>query len=92
MGKRWFGFAHPEHVVLFNFDSMRKLLEKSGFRGIEIRADSPRPFPLSFAFSRAGDYFQWAAWILKPLAKVVDRFRIINPINPWDDMIVFATK
>ena len=92
MGKRWFGFAHPEHVVLFNFESMRTLLEKSGFRGIEIRADSPRPFPLSFAFSRAGDYFPWLAWIFKPRGKLLDSFNILNPINPWDDMIVFATK
>jgi hypothetical protein len=92
MGKRWFGFAHPEHVVLFDFNTMRTLLEKAGFRDIEIHADSPRPFPLSFAFTRAGDYFPWFAWILKPIGKLLDRFHIINPINPWDDMIAYARK
>ncbi len=92
MGRRWFGFAHPEHVVLLDFNSMRLLLEKAGFRDIEIRADTPRPFPLSFAFTRAGDYFLWAAWLLKPIGKLLDRFNIINPINPWDDMIAFARK
>ena len=92
MGKRWFGFAHPEHVVLLDFNSMRKLLEKTGFRDIEVHADTPRPFPLSFAFTRGADYFPWAAWILKPMGKLLDHFDIKNPINPWDDMIAFARK
>ncbi len=92
MRKRWFGYRHPEHVVLLDFVTMRTLLEKSGFRDIEVRADSPRPFPLSFAFSRAGDYFPFLAWLFKPLGKLLDHFKIVNPINPWDDMIVFARK
>lgn len=92
MGRRWFGYRHPEHVVLLDFNSMRKLLETSGFTDIEILHDSPRPFPLSFAFNRAGDYFPWAAWIFKPLAVLFDHLKIVNPINPWDDMIVFARK
>lgn len=92
MGKRWFGYRHPEHVVLLDFDTMRKLLQKAGFSHIEILSDSPRPFPLSFALQRAGDYFPWAAWIVQPLGRLFDRFNIINPVNPWDDMIVFARK
>jgi SAM-dependent methyltransferase len=92
MGKRWFGFRHPEHVVLFNFNSMRILLEKAGFRDIEIRKDTPRPFPLSFAFSRGADYFPFLGFILKPIGKLLDGFKITNPINPWDDMIAFARK
>lgn len=92
MGKRWFGYRHPEHVVLLDFDTMRKLLQKAGFSHIEILSDSPRPFPLSFAFTRAGDYFPFLAWLLKPLGKLLDHFKIINPINPWDDMICFARK
>lgn len=92
MGKRWFGFTHPEHVILLDPSSMRTLLEKSGFRDIEIRSDSPRPFPLSFAFTRGADYFPWMAWLLKPIGKFLDGLHITNPINPWDDMIVFAKK
>lgn len=92
MGRRWVGFTHPEHVVLLNFSSMKFLLEKTGFREIDIRRDSPRPFPLSFAFTRAADYFPWAAWLLTPIGKLLDRFNILNPINPWDDMIVYARK
>ena len=92
MGRKWFGFAHPEHVVLFDHDTMRQLLEKAGFRDIEVRADSPRPFPLSFAFTRGSDYFPWLAWLLRPMGKMFDRFDIKNPINPWDDMIAFGRK
>ncbi len=90
MGRRWFGFAHPEHVVLLSSESMRRLLEISGFRDIEIRRDTPRPFPLSFVFTRGADYFPSLGWILKPIGKLLDRFNIKNPVNPWDDMIVFA--
>lgn len=92
MGKRWVGFTHPEHVVLLNFNSMRVLLEKAGFKHIEIRRDSPRPFPLSFAFKRAGDYFPSLKFLLLPLGKLFDHFQIKNLINPWDDMIVYAKK
>ncbi len=92
MGRRWFGFAHPEHVVLLDHTSMRTLLTRSGFRDIEIRRDSARPFPLSFAFKRAADYFPFLAWFLVPLGNLLDRFKIKNPLNPWDDMIVYARK
>ena len=92
MGKRWFGFKHPEHVVLFDFLTMKTLLAKAGYKDIEIHADSPRPFPLSFAFTRGADYFPWAAWVLKPMGKLLDHFDIKNPVNPWDDMIAFARK
>ncbi len=92
MGKRWFGFAHPEHVVLLDFNSMRTLLEKAGFHDIQILADTPRPFPLSFAFTRGADYFPWAAFVLKSLGKLFDHFDIKNPINPWDDMIAYGRK
>lgn len=92
MGKRWFGFTHPEHVILLDKISMKVLLEKSGFRDIEIHSDIARPFPLSFAITRAADYFPWAAFILKPAGKMLEYFKVINPINPWNDMIAFAKK
>lgn len=92
MGRRWFGFTHPEHVVLLDFTSMRFLLERAGFSDIKIQADSPRPFPLSFAFTRAADYFPHMGWILRRIGTLFHRFNIKNPINPWDDMIVYARK
>lgn len=92
MGRRWFGFAHPEHVVLFDFRTMKTLLEKAGFHDIDVHADSPRPFPLSFAFTRGADYFPWAAWLLKPIGRLLDHLDMKNPINPWDDMIAYGKK
>jgi SAM-dependent methyltransferase len=92
MGRRWFGFAHPEHLVLFDFKTMKLLLEKSGFRNIQIRKDTHRPFPLSFVFTRGADYLPWAKWFLLPTGNFLDRFDIKNPINPWDDMIATARK
>jgi hypothetical protein len=71
---------------------MMFLLKKAGFKDIVVRRDDNRPFPLSFALRRAADYFPFLRWVLHPLAQVFDRFAILNPFNPWDDMIVFARK
>jgi 2-polyprenyl-3-methyl-5-hydroxy-6-metoxy-1,4-benzoquinol methylase len=92
MGKHWVGFSHPEHVALFTPESMTRLLKDAGFGDIHAKRDSPRPFPLSFAFTRAADYFPKLAWIFKPIGRLFEYFKFINPINPWDDMIVFAKK
>ena len=92
MGKWWVGYHHPEHVTFWDPGSLRELFERAGFRDIAIARDSPRPFPLSFVFTRGADYIPWAAWILKPVGKFLDRFSLKNPINPWDDLIVFARK
>ncbi len=92
MGKWWVGYHHPEHVTFWNKESLTYLLKKSGFKKITIQRDSPRPFPLSFVFTRSADYIPWAAWILRPIGKLLDTFDILNPINPWDDLIVFAQK
>lgn len=92
MGRWWVGYHHPEHVTFWSPRSLRFLMKKTGFKNITIHRDDPRPFPLSFLFTRAADYFPWAAWLLKPIGTILKKFNILNPINPWDDLIVFAKK
>ena len=92
MGKWWVGYRHPEHVTFWDPRSLRELFERAGFTDITVRRDCPRPFPISFALTRSADYFPWAAWFLRPAGKLMDRLKITNPINPWDDLIVYATK
>ena len=92
MGKWWVGYRHPEHVTFWDPRSLTYLMNKAGFDRIDIRRDCPRPFPLSFVCTRGADYFPWAAGILKPMGRFLDRCTIRNPINPWDDLIVTAKK
>jgi SAM-dependent methyltransferase len=92
MGTWWVGYHHPEHVTFWDPQSLTYLLKTSGFRNIKIQRDSPRPFPLSFVFTRGADYMPWAARILKPIGKLLDRFHLKNPINPWDDLIMYGRK
>ena len=92
MGKWWVGYKHPEHVTFWNAQSLMFLMKKAGFTDITVRHDSPRPFPLSFAFTRGADYFPSLAWGMKPIGALLDRFRILNPINPWDDLITVGRK
>jgi len=92
MGTWWVGYRHPEHVTFWDPVSIWELFRRAGFTDVHIRRDDPRPFPLSFLFTRSADYFPWAAWILRPLGKLFDKLDIINPINPWDDLIVIGRK
>ena len=92
MGKWWVGYRHPEHVTFWDAESLQELMARAGFKISTIRRDLPRPFPLSFAFTRSADYFPWAGWILKPTGRLLDHFKLINPVNPWDDLIVIAKK
>lgn len=92
MGKWWVGYHHPEHVTFWDPASLRELFERAGFKDITSRRDSPRPFPLSFVFTRGADYVPWFGPFLRPMGRFSDRFNAKNPINPWDDLIVFARK
>lgn len=99
MGRGWVGYRHPEHVTFWDRHSLTELMERSGFTDVTVRKDSPRPFPLSFLFTRGADYFPclagrqaWAGGLLRPIGKLLDRWKIKNPINPWDDVIVYAKK
>ncbi len=92
MGKHWFGYKHPEHIVLFDPDTITKLLKNVGFRDIEVNRDETRKFPLSFVFTRGADYVPWLTWLLVPTGNLVKRLHLMNPVNPWDDMIIYARK
>lgn len=92
MGKWWVGYTHPEHVVFFDPKSLIELFTRAGFTDIRVDHDTPRPFPLSFAFRRSADYFPWAGWVVKPIGNFLDRWHILNPVNPWDDLIVYGKK
>lgn len=92
MGKWWVGYRHPEHINFFDKRSLNELFHRAGFSRVTVKKDPPRPFPLSFLFTRAADYFP----LLKlPLRFIGGLFSIIplpNPINPWDDILVVAQK
>lgn len=92
MGKWWVGYHHPEHVTFWDPGSLTYLMHASGFNNVAVRHDPPRPFPLSFAFTRAADYFPFLAFFLRPMGNLLDHWKIKNPINPWDDLIVYGTK
>jgi 2-polyprenyl-3-methyl-5-hydroxy-6-metoxy-1,4-benzoquinol methylase len=92
MGKWWVGYRHSEHVTFWDPTTLRELFQRAGFKNSTIRRDSPRPFPLSFVFTRGSDYVSWASGILKPIGKYLDRLNLKNPVNPWDDLIVIGKK
>lgn len=92
MGSWWVGYRHPEHINFFNRQSLEELFHRAGFRQVEIKRDTLRSFPLSFLFTRSADYFPWAAWILKPIGSILRHVQIVNPVNPWGDIIAIGKK
>ena len=93
MGKRWFEYTNPEHVVLFSPDTIRMLLTKAGFTDITVRREKHRNFPMYSAFKRMGDF---SPKPLLPLFRlgmhVTKKLKLKNPVNPWDDMFIRARK
>lgn len=92
MGKWWLGYRHPEHLFFFDPKSVSNLLRMTGFSRVVVRADSARPFPLSFAIRRTADYFPLFKRLLEPVAGIFDKLNWKNPFNPWADMIVVGVK
>jgi hypothetical protein len=53
MGRRWPSFKVPEHVVYFDFDSLKKLLVNAGLS--EVRAlPYPHAFPMGLLAAKFG--------------------------------------
>lgn len=92
MGKYWPGYQHREHLFFYDPESLQFLFRSVGFREISIVTGDSRPFPLSFLFTRAGDYFPFFVPFFNLFARIVKPFGLKNPINPWDDILVIAQK
>lgn len=92
MGKWWVGYTHPEHLNFFDEETLKRLMHEVGFHNVFVKKDIARPFPLSFALKRAGDYFPTFRMLLEPLSMIAAHFGIRNPVNPWGCIEVIAVK
>ncbi|OGG11936.1 hypothetical protein A2Z00_03905, partial [Candidatus Gottesmanbacteria bacterium RBG_13_45_10] len=91
MKNRWFQYTNPEHVVFFGPDTMRKLLTKAGFTDITVRREKHRNIPMYTAFKRLADFSPgWLAPIFIRCMRVAKVLKLKNPVNPWDEMIIWA--
>lgn len=92
MGKYWPGYTHKEHLYFFDMDSLRQVFLRAGFSDVSVRRDQSRPFPLSFLFTRGADYVPFGKGFFRLIGTLLKPLPLINPINPWDDIIVIARK
>jgi hypothetical protein len=92
MGRRWVGYTHPEHLNFFSEETLKRLMRDAGFQNVFVKKDIARPFPLSFALRRAGDYFPALRTIFEPLSMAAAYVHVRNPINPWGCIEVVAVK
>jgi len=91
-GSRWVGYQHPEHLWFYTPETISDALSRAGFNTITVRSDFSRNYELSYAFRRLGEYFPAGKFLFYPLERITHALRLINPINPWGDMLVVARK
>ena len=90
MGKRWWSVL-PTHVQYFTRQSMTALLEREGWKVVEIRT-APKIFTVGYYLSRLGGYSKAVEKVLLGSAKAV---RLAD--RPWgpdfrDRMLVIAVR
>jgi len=95
MGKYWFGYRDKEHLFHFTKESLLLLLKKAGFTQIKIMNDSPRPYLFTYYLERF-NYYLLRSKIFSRFVIWLTKLPIINEItinlNPWGNLIAFATK
>jgi len=57
MGKRWFSYKPPEHLYYFDFQTIKKMVERAGLEVVEVKRDIFRGFPLYHLIERFGYYY-----------------------------------
>lgn len=85
LGKYWFEFKPAEHLSLFNNDSVRFLLEKNGFKIVQI-ANDYFYYPIGYIFERIAYYTR-----IKFFNKIKINSSVRFPL-PLGGMIIVAKK
>ncbi|MDH7475915.1 MAG: class I SAM-dependent methyltransferase [Microgenomates group bacterium] len=93
-GRFWIGYRHREHLFFFSPKTLTIILKKVGFRNIIIKKDIPRPYSFDYFFRRLADYIPiiFLKRILFFMGELVKRINFSPPLNPWENMIVYAYK
>lgn len=91
LGKFWYGFKKiPEHLIFFDKNSIKKILEKSGFVIVEIK-----PWGFERDLNFIADKIHFYLPPLGTLFKIITKFLKISDRSiylPLTDMMVVATK
>lgn len=96
MGKKWFCYRPKEHLYNFTDETIKKLLEKSGFRNIIIKSDNYAAHPLERIFERISYHYRsrYILSIINLIDKILKTLRLsqLKIKLPVHDTIVFASK
>jgi len=92
LGSKWHLLVPPEHIYYFNKNSLKLILEKTGFEVIGF-SKIGKKFTLEYVFHMLAKWLKLP--ILQKFAEFLGRSwfgKISMPINLKDNMIVFANK
>lgn len=95
MGSKWFGYRNKEHIFHFTFKTLQLILEKGGFKDIQITSDIGRQYLFTHYLDRF-NFYLIKSKTLKKFVVFIKKIPFINslvvPFNPWSNIIVYAYK
>lgn len=94
LGKSSFQFKSQEHLYYFSRSSIQILLEKTGFRQIQIRKDSTWHYSLDDLLERMIHYYPKTALVIQSIRKIINKTLIggIKVPIPFGTMQITARK
>jgi len=70
------------------------MLEKTGFKKIEIRRDNPRIFTLSYYLARLSTFYpnKFVKTATNVVKRIIGNLPVPVLTDPWGDILVFAWR
>lgn len=94
MGENWFSYRHPDHLLFFNFESLSRLLKKTGFVRVKRLKDPPRWYRLDYLLEISAYYHRNKVLYnsIKLLRKMTGPLGKIKAPLPLGSLLVTAEK
>lgn len=94
MDSNWFGYRHQEHLFFLTRKTLKIMLEKTGFKKIEIRRDNPRIFTLSYYLARLNTFYpnKFVKTATNVVKRIIGNLPVPALTDPWGDILVFAWR
>lgn len=96
MNKKWFGYYNDEHLFVFDKESLRNILEETGFKVLSIEEDNGKILTPAWVLIRLSDYYynhknnlKKYLDITRPLWRYLDWIKFYEP---QVDLVVIAKK
>lgn len=94
MRRGWFAYKPKEHLYYFNSKTIKRMIQKAGFKRISVRWDDARLYPLGYILERVGYLYHKLNTLTLKGRRLLNRFKFLNLKVPvfLGDLQVVAFK